>query len=152
MSEQIPGPLQPKPEASPHPGRPNAVLSRIDNVVDFEYSEAASRIDRLNRQRMVAVRANLANGYALGESIAALNAAVKEVGIPEGFSTQVLGGGKELERTLQDFFWTMILSFVFMYIVLAAQYENLVYPIVILLSLPLAVPFGLLSLHWGARP
>ncbi|MCA8983757.1 MAG: efflux RND transporter permease subunit [Planctomycetaceae bacterium] len=132
-------------------GAPNAVLSRIDNVVDFEYSEAASRIDRLNRQRMVAVRANLANGYALGESIAALNAAVKEVGIPEGFSTQVLGGGKELERTLQDFFWTMILSFVFMYIVLAAQYENLVYPIVILLSLPLAVPFGLLSLHWGGE-
>jgi HAE1 family hydrophobic/amphiphilic exporter-1 len=63
----------------------------------------------------------------------------------------VLGGGRELERTLADFGMTFILSFVFMYIVLAAQYEHLVHPFVILLSLPLAVPFGLLSLQWGGE-
>ncbi|MCG6156438.1 efflux RND transporter permease subunit [Rubinisphaera margarita] len=126
-------------------------LTRIDNVVDFEFSEAASRIDRLNRQRMVAVRANIDSGYALGDRIDAMNAAAEEIGIPDGFDTMVLGGGRELERTLEDFGWTMVLSIVFMYIVLAAQYENLVHPLVILLSLPLAVPFGLLSLHWGGE-
>jgi HAE1 family hydrophobic/amphiphilic exporter-1 len=63
----------------------------------------------------------------------------------------VLGRGRELERTLQDFVWTFILSFVFMYIVLAAQYEHLVHPLVILLSLPLAVPFGLVSLWLGGE-
>ncbi|WP_417387379.1 efflux RND transporter permease subunit [Gimesia sp.] len=134
--------------ASPTPGNG---LARIDNVVDFEFSTAASRIDRLNRQRMIAVRANMASGYALGDGIAAMNAAAEEIGIPEGYNTLVLGGGRELERTLGDFGWTMVLSFIFMYIVLAAQFENLVHPLVILLSLPLAVPFGLLSLHWGGE-
>lgn len=126
-------------------------LTRIDNVVDFEYNTAASRIDRLNRQRMIAVRANMAAGYSLGDGIAAMNAAAEEIGIPEGYNTMVLGGGRELERTLSDFGWTMVLSFVFMYIVLAAQFENLVHPLVLLLSLPLAVPFALISLHWGGE-
>jgi len=124
---------------------------RLDNLVTFEFQEAASRIDRLNRQRMVSVRANIDGGYALGDRIAAMHAAAEEIGIPDGFSTQVLGGGRELERTLSDFGWTFLLSFVFMYIVLAAQYEHLVHPLVILLSLPLAVPFGLLSLHYGGE-
>ncbi len=131
--------------------RSRTPLTRIDNVVDFEFSEAASRIDRLNRQRMVAVRANIGSGYALGDRIDAMNALAEEIGIPEGFNTLVLGGGRELERTLEDFVWTMALSFIFMYIVLAAQFENLMYPLVILLSLPLAIPFGLLSLHLGGE-
>jgi len=130
---------------------PGSRLARIDNVVDFEYNTAASRIDRLNRQKMVAVRANLAPGYALGDGIEAMKAAAEEIGIPSGYNTMVLGGGRELERTLSDFGWTMVLSFVFMFIVLAAQFENLIHPLVILLSLPLAVPFGLLSLHWGGE-
>ncbi|MFH1302415.1 MAG: efflux RND transporter permease subunit [Planctomycetota bacterium] len=130
---------------------PDNRLARIDNVVDFEFNTAASRIDRLNRQRMIAVRANMASGYALGDGLAAMKAAAEEIGIPEGYNTLVLGGGRELERTLGDFSWTMVLSFIFMYIVLAAQFENLVHPLVILLSLPLAVPFGLLSLHWGGE-
>ncbi len=126
-------------------------LTRIDNVVQFDFSTAASRIDRLSRQRMVAVRANVADGYALSDRIEALGQAADEIGIPLGFSVEVLGGGRELERTIADFGWTFVLSFVFMYIVLAAQYENLVYPLIILLSLPLAIPFGLISLYWGGE-
>ncbi len=126
-------------------------LTRIDNVVNFEFNTAASRIDRLSRQRMVAVRANVADGYALADRIDALKQAAEEIGIPLGFSVEVLGGGRELERTIADFGWTFMLSFVFMYIVLAAQYENLIYPVIILLSLPLAIPFGLLSLYWGGE-
>jgi HAE1 family hydrophobic/amphiphilic exporter-1 len=124
---------------------------RIDNVVSFEFGQAAARIDRLDRQRMVAVRANVAPGYALGDRIEAMRAAAEELGIPPGFETRVLGGGRELERTLTDFLWMIVLSFVFMYIVLAAQFEHLVHPFTILLSLPLAVPFGLLSLYWGGE-
>jgi HAE1 family hydrophobic/amphiphilic exporter-1 len=130
-------------------GQAGPVLTRIDNVVTFEHREAPSRIDRLDRQRMVAIRANVAPGYGLANRIAALRQAAEEIGIPAGFETRVLGRGRELERTLRDFVWTFLLSFVFMYIVLAAQYEHLVHPLTILLSLPLAVPFGLVSLYWG---
>jgi HAE1 family hydrophobic/amphiphilic exporter-1 len=132
-------------------GAPATVLTRMENVVNFEFGNAPARIDRLNRERMVAVRANISSGYALADRIEALQQAANEVGMPPGFQAHVLGRGRELERTLQDFGWTFVLSFVFMYIVLAAQYEHLVHPIVILLSLPLAVPFGLLSLYWGGE-
>jgi HAE1 family hydrophobic/amphiphilic exporter-1 len=127
------------------------VLTRIDNVVNFRFGNAAARIDRLDRQRMVAVRTNVASGYALADRIDALQAAADEIGLPPGFETRVLGRGRELERTLNDFVWTFALSFIFMYIVIAAQYEHLVHPLTILLSLPLAVPFGLISLYWGGE-
>ncbi|WP_442511544.1 efflux RND transporter permease subunit [Novipirellula sp. SH528] len=126
-------------------------LTRIDNVVNFKFSKAASRIDRLSRSRMVSVRANIAAGYALADRTEAIRQAAQEIGMPTGFSGEALGGGRELERTITDFGWTFLMSFVFMYIVLAAQYENMIYPLIILLSLPLAVPFGLLSLYWGGE-
>jgi hydrophobic/amphiphilic exporter-1 (mainly G- bacteria), HAE1 family len=143
-----PGLIDPLRTTAPGGG---TVPTRIDNVVRFEFHEAASRIDRLNRQKMVSIRANIAPGYALGDRIEALHEVAGAVGIPPGYHTEVLGGGRELERTLSDFGTTFILSFIFMYIVLAAQYEHLVHPFVILLSLPLAVPFGLLSLQWGGE-
>jgi HAE1 family hydrophobic/amphiphilic exporter-1 len=62
-----------------------------------------------------------------------------------------MGRARELERTLEEFVWTCALSFICMYIVLAAQYEHLIHPITILLSLPIAVPFGLLSLWLGGE-
>jgi HAE1 family hydrophobic/amphiphilic exporter-1 len=126
-------------------------LTRIDNVVTFEETFSPSRIDRLDRQRMGAIRANLAPGYALADRIQAVQQAADELGLPPGYSTRVMGRAKELEKTLQEFIWTCALSFVCMYIVLAAQYEHLIHPITILLSLPIAVPFGLLSLWLGGE-
>lgn len=126
-------------------------LCRIDNVVQFQFAKAPARIDRLDRQRMVAIRANVAPGFALADRIAALRAAAEELGVPPGFEIRVLGRGRELDRTIGEFAWTLLLSFVFMYIVLAAQYEHLVHPITILVSLPIAVPFGLLSLYLGGE-
>ena len=130
---------------------PQERLIRIDNCVDFSFATSASRIDRLSRQRMVAVRGNLDTGYALADRIDTLYQAVDEIGLPIGFNVQVLGGGRELETTITDFLWMFALSAVFMYIVLAAQFEHLAYPIVILSSLPIAVPFGLISLHLGGE-
>ncbi|MDG2380466.1 MAG: efflux RND transporter permease subunit [Pirellulaceae bacterium] len=125
--------------------------TRLDNVVNFEYGEAASRIDRLDHERMVAIRANIAPGFALKDRIEALNEAVERVNLPEGYNTSVRGRGRELERTLNEFGWTFLMSFIFMYIVLAAQFEHFIHPITILISLPLAVPFGLFSLWMGGE-
>jgi hydrophobic/amphiphilic exporter-1 (mainly G- bacteria), HAE1 family len=136
-------------------GSTGPVLTRIDNVVSFERGKASARIDRFDRQRMVAIRANVAPDFALANRIGALQAAADEIaaemGVQKKLDMRVLGRGRELERTLRDFVWTFALSFVFMYIVLAAQYEHLVHPFTILLSLPLAVPFGLVSLYWGGE-
>jgi HAE1 family hydrophobic/amphiphilic exporter-1 len=126
-------------------------LTRIDNVVRFDETFSPSRIDRLDRQRMAALRANLAPGYALADGINAVRQAAEELGLTAGYTTRVMGRARELENTLREFVWTCGLSFICMYIVLAAQYEHLVHPITILLSLPIAVPFGLFSLWLGGE-
>ncbi len=128
-----------------------AGLTRLDNVVRFQTAKSTARIDRLDRQRMAAFRANIAPGYALGDRIDAVREAAAELGMPATYDTRVMGKGRELERTLGDFAWTFVLSFIFMYIVLAAQFEHLVHPLTILFSLPLAVPFGLFSLWLGGE-
>lgn len=153
------GPTAPQPVAAAGPlpitgsGQPPATGQvRIDNLVQFRFGNAPPRIDRLDRQRMAAVRANVTpgrEGYALSDRLEAVQDAVKEIGLPPGFSTTVMGRGRELERTFRDFGWVFILSFIFMYLLLAAQFEHLAHPITVLSSLPLAVPFGLVSLWIG---
>jgi HAE1 family hydrophobic/amphiphilic exporter-1 len=68
------------------------------------------------------------------------------MGLPTGYSTRVSGRARELETTFTEFLWAFLLSVVLMYIVLASQFESLIHPLTILLSLPLAVPFAFLSL------
>jgi len=69
--------------------------------------------------------------------------------MPAAYSVTIAGRGRELERTFGEFAWAFVLSIAFMYMVLAAQYESLVHPLVILLSLPLSLPFALASL-WAS--
>ena len=69
-----------------------------------------------------------------------------EMNLPAGYTTRVSGRGRELERTFGEFVWAFLLSIMFMYMILASQFESLVHPLTILLSLPLSVPFALLSL------
>jgi len=126
--------------------RQNGGLARLDNLVRLVSTNAASRIDRLDRQRQVSLRASVAPGYAQADRIAALRAEVEKMGLPTGYSTRVSGRARELETTFTEFLWAFLLSVVLMYIILAAQFESLVHPFTILLSLPLSVPFAFLSL------
>ncbi|HEU5131093.1 MAG TPA: efflux RND transporter permease subunit, partial [Pyrinomonadaceae bacterium] len=123
-------------------------LVRLDNLVRIERSTSPSRIDRLDRERQVSVRASVAPGYALADRIEALRGTVREMNLPSAYTTTVSGRARELERTFTEFIWAFILSIIFMYMILASQFESTVHPLTILLSLPLSVPFALLSL-WG---
>lgn len=118
----------------------------LENVVKLEPSTTSSRIDRIDRQRQVSLRANVAPGFALADRIAALRAEVAKMNMPAGYSTTVSGRARELERTFTEFIIAFLLSIAFMYMILASQFESVIHPITILLSLPLAVPFALLSL------
>jgi len=71
---------------------------------------------------------------------------VGEMNLPVSYTTAVSGRGRELERTFTEFLWAFLLSIIFMYMILASQFESLIHPFTILLSLPLSVPFALLSL------
>ena len=121
-------------------------LIRLDNLVQLVPGTTASRIDRLDRQRQVSIRAGIAEGYALADRLEALRQAVDEMNLPPAYSTRVSGRGRELETTFNEFLWAFLLSVIFMYMILASQYESLVHPFTILLSLPLSLPFALFSL------
>lgn len=121
-------------------------LVRLDSVATITPALTASRIDRLDRQRQVSVRGGVAPGYALADRLAVMKEKSNELGMPPGYSTLVAGRGRELARTYGEFALAFLLSVVFMYMILAAQFESLLHPLTILLSLPLALPFALVSL------
>ncbi len=121
-------------------------LVRLDNVVRLVPATIASRIDRLDRQRQVSLRAQVAPGYGLADRLQALRHAAATLNMPAAYTTSVAGRGRELERTFREFVWAFLLSVAFMYMILASQFESWVHPFTILLSLPVSVPFALLSL------
>jgi hydrophobic/amphiphilic exporter-1 (mainly G- bacteria), HAE1 family len=121
-------------------------LVRLDNLVTIKEDTSPGRVDRLDRQRVVSVRGSVAPGYALADRLEALRKAATAMNMPAAYSTTVSGRGREMEKTLIEFIWAFLLSVAFMYMILASQFESVVHPITILLSLPLSVPFGLLGL------
>jgi hydrophobic/amphiphilic exporter-1 (mainly G- bacteria), HAE1 family len=130
--------------------RRNGGLVRLDNVVRVTPARTATRIDRLDRQRMNSLRAAVAPGYAQADRITALRAEVERMNLPPTYSTKVSGRARELETTFREFILAFLLSVILMYIILASQFESLVHPFTILLSLPLSIPFALISL-WATN-
>src|SRR6185312_15443378 len=121
-------------------------LVRLDNLVDIKEETSPSRVDRLDRQRVVSLRASVAPGFALADRLEALRKAAADMNMPAAYTYTIQGRGREMEKTLIEFVFAFLLSIAFMYMILASQFESLVHPITILLSLPLSVPFGLLGL------
>jgi HAE1 family hydrophobic/amphiphilic exporter-1 len=85
-------------------------LVRLDNLVKIARDTSPSRIDRLDRERQVSVRASVAPGYALADRIEALRGTVREMNLPTAYTTTVSGRARELERTFTEFIWAFILS------------------------------------------
>ncbi len=124
----------------------NGELVRLDSLVRIVPSTSPSRIDRLDRQRQASLRASVGPGFALADRLDALRAAAADMNMPPAYTTSVSGKGREMERTGREFLLAFALSIVFMYMILASQYESLIHPLTILLSLPISIPFALLSL------
>src|SRR5256712_823592 len=127
---------------------PGGGLVRADNPLQIVRAPTASRIDRTDRQREVRLRASIAPGYGQADRIEALKREVAGMNLPAAYSTFVTGKAKEMEKTFTEFLWVFVLSFAFMYMILASQFESLIHPLTILLSLPLSVPFAMLSLWY----
>jgi hydrophobe/amphiphile efflux-1 (HAE1) family protein len=116
------------------------------DVVTLKQSEGPSQVNRYSRQRQVTFLANTAPGVGSGEVGTAFEKAVKEMNLPPEYSFVPLGQSKEIGRTARNFGIAFALAFLFMYLILAAQFESWLHPVTILLALPLTVPFALLSL------
>jgi hydrophobic/amphiphilic exporter-1 (mainly G- bacteria), HAE1 family len=117
----------------------------LAQLVSIEAGNAPASIDRLNRQRQVTISAAVAPNGSEGAALEALQRYAGELNMGAEYRTGVTGQSKELQRAVNSFALAFLLSFVFMYLILAAQFESFIHPVTILLTLPLAVPFALLS-------
>ena len=118
---------------------------RLGNVARFEQAEGPNTIDRFGRQRQVVVSSNL-DGLALGEAVEKLGGYVRGLELASDYRWEFIGQAKTMSESNANFVIAFGLSFLFMYMILAAQFESFVHPITILLALPLTIPFALLSL------
>jgi HAE1 family hydrophobic/amphiphilic exporter-1 len=118
----------------------------LEQVVRIEQGVGPSVIDRFNRRRQVTLTANLLPNTDQAGVLQRLDTVIKGTGLPAGYSTNFAGAAQAQGEQAAAFMTAFMLSFVFMYLVLAAQFESWTHPITILLSLPLTVPFALLSI------
>jgi HAE1 family hydrophobic/amphiphilic exporter-1 len=120
----------------------------LDRLVKVSEGTGPSSIERTNRQRQVTLLANTRPGGSAASITAAIDRYVVELGIDKipGYRTGYVGQSKEMGKAGFYFLLAFGLSFIFMYIVLAAQFESFIHPVTILLTLPLSIPFGILSL------
>jgi HAE1 family hydrophobic/amphiphilic exporter-1 len=109
----------------------------LSRVVEIKESRSPSSISRLNRQRVVTVSASLPQNASESDALAKVQQYVKEMNLPAEYSSGVQGQSKELQRAYNSFLLAFLLSFVFMYLILAAQFESFIHPVTILLTLPL---------------
>jgi HAE1 family hydrophobic/amphiphilic exporter-1 len=117
----------------------------LADVVRLDHGTGPSRVDRLNRERQVTIMANAAPGYGDGAISQAMKKIIDGEHLPAGYTALPYGQTREMGRVFVAFVAALVLSFVFMYLVLAAQFESWLHPITILLSLPLTLPFAFLS-------
>ena len=125
--------------------KPGVGVVELGNVAAFEEAQGPGTIERSSRQRQVVISANL-EGKALGEAVAALGDYAQTLDLPADYQWEFIGQAKSLKETNANFLVAFGLAFLFMYMILAAQFESLVHPITILLALPLTIPCAILSL------
>ncbi len=124
---------------------------RLENVASIVRGVGPATLWRYNREFQVSVYANVASGYPLDLAAAHTVQSIKEVGLPPGYSYRFSGQVKILEETTWNLLLAMLLASIFMYMVLAAQFESFSHPFIIMLTLPLSIPFALLSLWITGR-
>lgn len=118
----------------------------LDQVVRFAAGTGPSQITRQNRKRAVLISANALSGYSQGDILEKLQKIVADQHMPSDYTAVPAGTSKELLKAASAFFASFVLAIVFMYLVLAAQFESWVHPITILIALPLTLPFALFAL------
>ncbi len=121
-------------------------LVQLSNFVKLHEARGPNQIDRFQRQRKVTIVANLDPTYALGDAIAAVKSVVDDEHLAAGYQVIFTGRAKQLDETLHNFLIAFGLAMVFMYMILAAQFEHFIHPISIMLAVPLSLPFALLTM------
>jgi len=122
-------------------------LVQLSNLVKLRETVAPKELNHFNRQRAAIISANIAPGYTLGEALDFLEKSAQEV-IGKGAKTELDGQSREFRESGQQLLLIFMLALAFIYLVLSAQFESFVGPLVIMLTVPLGVIGALAALEW----
>ncbi len=111
----------------------------VSTVVTREYTRTPPGINRINNQRVTYISANLERGVHLGSAVAMIEAELRDFPMPEGFSVYFGGEFEEQQRAQRDFIMSIIMALALIYMVMAAQFERFIDPLIVMFSVPLAL-------------
>ncbi|MFY9270080.1 MAG: efflux RND transporter permease subunit [Candidatus Manganitrophaceae bacterium] len=120
-------------------------LVQLSNLVQVEEGVAPKELNHFNRLRSATISANLTGGYSIGEALSFLEQSAAEI-LPSTAKIDFDGQSREFKEAGASLYFAFVLALIFMYLVLAAQFESFVDPFIIMLSVPLAVTGALLAL------
>jgi HAE1 family hydrophobic/amphiphilic exporter-1 len=124
---------------------------RIDSIAHMERGFGPTQLRRNNRQFSVDFQSDVARGHALDEASGDVRKLIAGINMPPGYTARLAGQTQILDETTNNLIMAVALASIFVYIVLGAQFESFVQPIVIMIVLPLSVPFALLTLWATGR-
>jgi HAE1 family hydrophobic/amphiphilic exporter-1 len=119
---------------------------RLDNVAAIQRGYGPTVFDRTNRQFRVNVSANNTPGFPLDVAVKTIREEIAKQHLPLGYGYRFTGTVKQLDETTGNLIKAFLLASIFMYMVLAAQFDSFLHPFAIMLSLPVSIPFALLTL------
>jgi HAE1 family hydrophobic/amphiphilic exporter-1 len=111
----------------------------VSAVVETERRRSPTAIERVDGQRVTYVSANLQSGVALGDVIEELRSRLRELALPPDFSLLFGGEYEEQQRARRDFTLSILMAIVLIYMVMAAQFERLLDPLIVMITVPLAL-------------
>ncbi len=120
-------------------------LVQLANLIEVRETVAPKELNHFNRQRAAVISANVTPGYTLGEALSFMDQTVTEV-LGADASTALDGQSREFRESGASLYVTFVLALLFIYLVLAAQFESFIAPLIIMLTVPLAVTGALLAL------
>nr|WP_295076067.1 efflux RND transporter permease subunit [uncultured Roseateles sp.] len=124
------------------------VMVPLSSLVKVREAVSPRELNHFNQRRSVAFTANLAPGYSLGEGLAFMDATAKKL-LPLGYATELNGVSREFKSSSGALGLVFVLALLFIFLVLAAQFESFIDPFVIMLSVPLSMVGALLALKWA---
>ena len=123
-------------------------MIQMDNLIDIEYSTAPSKLYRYNRFVSATISAGLAEGKTIGEGLDEMDKIAADV-LDDTFRTSLAGDSKDFRESSSSLMFAFILALVLIYLILAAQFESFKDPMVIMLTVPLAITGALIFMYFG---
>jgi multidrug efflux pump len=127
-------------------GRGDAMVP-LSSLIKVREAVSPRELNHFNQRRSVSITANLAPGYALGEALQFMDQTAAKV-LPTGYATELNGVSREFRSSSGALGLVFVLALMFIFLVLAAQFESFVDPFIILLAVPLSMVGALLAMHW----